>query len=139
VYSVQCTCFFDRAKSFTMIFQTVEKGDGGPPTQRHILRDKRTSTAACPLPSLLGDGDKGIEIVYGEEKNYFVLGRLEQPRQNKISFTVMTSPTNQLRMDPFHSYSLSPHTPLFQQSAGATPFYSLSAPTFPNRHPTFSF
>jgi hypothetical protein len=26
------------------------------------------------LPSALGDGDKGIEIVYGEDKKYFVLG-----------------------------------------------------------------
>jgi hypothetical protein len=34
------------------------------------------------LRSLLGDGYKGMEIVHGEEK-YCVLGRLEQPRQNK--------------------------------------------------------
>jgi hypothetical protein len=31
------------------------------------------------------------------------------------------SPTNQPRKDPFHVYSLSPHLPQFQQSAGATP------------------
>jgi hypothetical protein len=31
---------------------------------------------------LLGDGDKVIEIVYGEE-NYCVLGPLEQPRKNR--------------------------------------------------------
>ncbi len=38
--------------------------------QRHILRDRRSSTAACPLlPSLLGDGEKGIEIEYDAEKN----------------------------------------------------------------------
>jgi hypothetical protein len=30
----------------------------------------------------LGDGDKGIELVYGEKK-YFVLGRFDQPRKNK--------------------------------------------------------
>jgi hypothetical protein len=35
------------------------------------------------MPSLLGERDKGIEIVYGEEKKYFVLGRLEQPSKNK--------------------------------------------------------
>jgi len=35
---------------------------------RHILRDRRPSTAACPVPRLLGDGDKGMEKVYGEEK-----------------------------------------------------------------------
>jgi hypothetical protein len=33
-----------------------------------ILRDRRRpSTTACPLPSLLGNGDKCIEIVYGEK------------------------------------------------------------------------
>ncbi len=35
--------------------------------QRHTVRDRRPCTTA--LPSLLGDGDKWIEIVYGEEKN----------------------------------------------------------------------
>jgi hypothetical protein len=34
--------------------------------QRHILRDRGPSTTA--LLSLLGDGDKEIEIVDGEEK-----------------------------------------------------------------------
>jgi hypothetical protein len=43
---------------------------------------KRQATQHGWLPSLLGDGDKGIKIVYVEE-NFFVLGRLEQSRQNK--------------------------------------------------------
>jgi hypothetical protein len=30
---------------------------------------------------------------------------------------------DQLRKDPFHLYSLSPHLPHLQQSAGATPLY----------------
>ncbi len=30
---------------------------------------KRQATQHGCLPSLLGDGDKGIEIVFGEEKN----------------------------------------------------------------------
>jgi hypothetical protein len=38
---------------------------------------KRQATQHDCLPSLLGDGDKGIEKVYGEDKKYFVLGRLE--------------------------------------------------------------
>ncbi len=42
-------------------------------SQRQKLRERRPST--CCLPSLLGKGDEGIDIVYGEEK-YFVLGRL---------------------------------------------------------------
>jgi hypothetical protein len=36
----------------------------------------------CP-PSLLGDENQGTEIVHGEEKKYFVMGRPEQPGQNK--------------------------------------------------------
>jgi hypothetical protein len=42
---------------------------------------KRQATQHGCLPRLLDDGDKGIEIVYGE-----ALGRFEQPRQNKNSF-----------------------------------------------------
>ena len=44
---------------------------------------KRQATQHGCLPSLLDNGYKGSEIVYGEEKKYFVLGRLEQPKQNK--------------------------------------------------------
>ncbi len=46
---------------------------------------KRQAAQHGCLFSLLGDGDKGIEIVYGavRKKKIFVLGRLEQPRQNK--------------------------------------------------------
>jgi hypothetical protein len=35
------------------------------------------------LPSLLGDWDKGIVIVYGVRKKTFCTGSLEQQRQNK--------------------------------------------------------
>jgi hypothetical protein len=34
--------------------------------QRHILTDRRPCTAACPVPSFLDDGEKEIEIEYGE-------------------------------------------------------------------------
>jgi hypothetical protein len=45
---------------------------------------KRQATQHGCLPSLLGDGDKENEIVYGEKKkNNLYLGRLEQPRQYK--------------------------------------------------------
>jgi hypothetical protein len=43
---------------------------------------KRQATQHGSLSSLLGDGDKGIEIVNGEEKS-FCTGRLEQLRMNK--------------------------------------------------------
>ncbi len=46
----------------------------------------------------------------------------------KVSCIRTTSPSNQLRKDPFHLYSLyslSPHSPQFQQLAEATPLWSL--------------
>jgi hypothetical protein len=52
------------------------------------------------LVSLLGDEDKGMEIVLGEEK-YFVLGLLEQPRQNKFSCTGTTSQRTDQGRTPF--------------------------------------
>jgi hypothetical protein len=73
------------------------------------------------LPSLLGDGDKEIEIgtVW---KKYFVLGQLGlQPRQNKNVLYWYDKPKNLTKEGPFHLYSLSPHSPQFQQAAGATP------------------
>jgi hypothetical protein len=76
---------------------------------------KRQASQHGCLPSMLSDGEKGIEIVYGEEKNIlYRQGRI------KISFTVTTSLTNHPRKDLFHFYSLSPHLPQFHQSAGAT-------------------
>ncbi len=47
------------------LFQVMTRGERD--YQRHTLRDRRSSTAACL--SLLGDENKVIEIVvYGEEK-----------------------------------------------------------------------
>jgi hypothetical protein len=46
------------------VFQVMTRGERE--YQSNIVRDRRSGTAACL--SLLGDGNKGIEIVYGEEK-----------------------------------------------------------------------
>jgi len=49
-----------------------------------VIKDtytRRQATQPGCLPSLLSDGNRGMEIVYGEKN--FVLGRLEQPGQNK--------------------------------------------------------
>ncbi len=54
---------------------------------------------ACPA-CMLGDGDKCIEIVYGEEK--------KQPRK-----------------DTYHLYSLSPHLPVSTVSRGHPSLVSL--------------
>jgi hypothetical protein len=57
-------------------------------------------------------------------KIIFCMGRLEQPRQDKnllYRYDESSEPTK----DPFHLYSVSPHSPQFQQSARA-PLSSLS-------------
>ncbi len=58
-------------------------------------------------------------------KKYFEMGRLEQPRQNKIPCTGMTSPMSQPRKDPFHLSSLSPHS-VFTSRSTALTIYGLS-------------
>ncbi len=53
-------------------------------TQRHILRDWRLGTTVCPACWAIYR-DKFREIVhYIAWEKYFVLGRLEKPRQDKI-------------------------------------------------------
>jgi hypothetical protein len=74
------------------------------------------------MPSLLGDGEKGIEIVYGEEKKIVCAGptRADKAVQNYLVPARQVQRTEQERT-PFHLSSLSPHSPKFQQSAGANP------------------
>jgi hypothetical protein len=86
--------------------------------QRYTLRDGRPSTAACPACWEMGT--KGIEKVYGEEKNILYWAYYSSLVNTKISCIGTTSPTNQPRK-PFHLSSLSPHSTQFQQLAGATP------------------
>jgi hypothetical protein len=91
--------------------------------QRH--GDRRPSTTACQ-----GCWAMGTNKVkkYAVGKIICVLGWLEQPRAGtKIYCTGTTRPTNQPRKNPFHMYSKSPHLPQFQQSAGASPLWSLWA------------
>ncbi len=80
---------------------------------------KREATQHGWLPSLLGDGNKGIVKLYGEEKNILCCARWSSQFRAKISSTGTTSPMKpkihyQPRKDPFHLYSLSPHSPQFQ-------------------------
>jgi hypothetical protein len=58
--------------------------------QRHTIRDRRPSTAACPACWTMGTkvlkkktGEDGEQQRHIREKQYFVLDRLEQPRKNK--------------------------------------------------------
>ncbi len=51
------------AENFRLLFLVMQQTDSTPETQT-----KRQVTLHDCLPSLLGDGDKWIEIVYSEEK-----------------------------------------------------------------------
>ncbi len=46
--------------------------------------DQRQATQQGCLPSLLGDGDEGIEIVYGRGKRYFVLGLAAKAKHKSL-------------------------------------------------------
>jgi hypothetical protein len=75
--------------------------------------------------SLLDDGDREIEIVYDWEKNIFYWADWSSQGRPKISCTDMISPTNQPRKDPYHVFSLSPHSPQFQKVGRGRPSLSL--------------
>ncbi len=65
---------------------------------------KRQATQHNCLLSLLCDGDKGIELVYDEENFFFLLDRLEQPRQNEK--LLVPARQDQRTKGPLHLYSL---------------------------------
>ncbi len=93
-------------------------GEGKLESETHTQR--QAIQHGC-LPSLLGDGDKGIEIVYGGEKIFGTgLTTVEQPRQDKSPLVPerRAQRTNQGRT-PFICTLQSPHSPQFQQSAVA--------------------
>jgi hypothetical protein len=74
------------------------------------LTNRQSTQHGC-LPSLLGDRDEGIEIVYGEEKQ--ILYGVDQGSEGrtKISCIGSTTPTNQPKKDSFYLHSLSLHAP----------------------------
>jgi hypothetical protein len=73
-------------------------------------------------------GEKGIEIVYGEGKKYFVLGRLQSSQgRTKISFTSTTRRTNQSKKGPLSfDLSESPFTSVSAVSRGHPSLVSLA-------------
>ncbi len=79
---------------------------------------KRQATQHGCLPSLLGDGDKCIEIVYGEEKIFYTGPTRADKTEQKFSSTGTTGPTNKPKKDPFHLYCLSPFTSVSTVSKG---------------------
>ncbi len=88
----------------------------------YVLRDRRPSTAACPACWAMG---QKFEVMYFEENKILFCSQ----GRTKISCIGTRSPTNQPRKDPFHLYSLSPHSPQFQQSTGAATLQSLRSST----------
>ncbi len=58
------------------------------------------------LPNLLGDGDKGIEIVNGEEKILFTGPTRAAKDKQKFLVPARQAQTSQPKMDPFHLSSL---------------------------------
>jgi hypothetical protein len=90
--------------------------------RRSPLYTKRQVNQHGCLPSFLGEGDK-IEIVYGEETKYFVLVRLEQPRQDKNLLYWYDKPHEPTtgRTLSFVLFESSLTVPGFQQSERATP------------------
>ncbi len=80
-------------------------------TETHIKRQAARHDCLPTVHSLLGDGDKLIEIVYGEEKYILYCADQSSQGKTKISCTGTMSPTNQLMKDTIHVYSLSLHLP----------------------------
>jgi hypothetical protein len=85
--------------------------------RRNQSRDRRPCTTACP--EFAGRWGQINWNSVCEEK-IFEVGRRGQP---KISCTGTTRPTNQPREDPFHFYSLSPHSPQFNSQQWPTLSY----------------
>jgi hypothetical protein len=79
---------------------------------------KRLATQHGCLPSLLGDGDNGIEIVYSEEKNIFCIYQTRAPRQNKKLWYRQERPNDPTKKG-YLSFVLfeSPFAPQFQPTS----------------------
>ncbi len=83
------------------------------PDQSHTLGDSfRPSTAACPACWAMGTNELKYCMM---RKKYIVLCRVEQPSQNKNPLCRHDKPNKPTKKGPFHLFSLSPHTPQFQQ------------------------
>jgi hypothetical protein len=82
--------------------------------QRNTLRDRRPSTAASP-PAAGPMGTRELKKCTMRKK-YFVLGRLEQPRQNKNLLDLHDKPNEPTKERPLSYVLLEPHSPQFQQS-----------------------
>ncbi len=90
--------------------------------RRHTFRERRPCTTACPGCRRRWGHINWNSVRWGK---FFFLADQSSLGLIKVPCTDTTSPTNHPRKDPFHMYSLSPHSPQFQQSAGSIPLWSL--------------
>jgi hypothetical protein len=98
------------------------------PCQRHTLRYRRPSTTACPACWVIRTFK---ELNYCKAgKTYFVLSRLEQPRQNKnlLYRHYMPLPNEPTREGPLLSVLFEPPFPSVSNSEQGPPLSSLSGP-----------
>jgi hypothetical protein len=82
--------------------------------QRHLLRDRRCGTTACPPCWAMGTPDKQSIIESRVEKNNMYWAdycRAAKAGQKSL----VPARGTQRRKNPFHMYSLSPYLPQFQQ------------------------
>ncbi len=101
-------------------------------THRHILRDLRPSTTACPVCWAMGD--KRTETVYGEVKKYFVCWPTRAATAEQI-YLVPTRPAqrNNQGRTPFISTLWVPICLSFNSQQGP-PLFSLSGRTCRSSH-----
>ncbi len=92
-------------------------------TRDHILRDTRPSTAAWPARWAMGTKELKLCMV---RKKYFILGRLQQPRQNKSILYRHDKPNKPAKEGPL-SFVLfeSPFIPVSTVSRGHPSVISL--------------
>ncbi len=74
-------------------------------TQRHVLRERRPSATACP--DCWAMETQKVKKCAVRKKKYFVLGWLEQLRQDKNLLHRHDSPMNQPMKEPFNLYTKS--------------------------------
>jgi hypothetical protein len=88
-------------------------------TAKELRDTKRQATQNGCLGILLGDGDKEIEIAYGEEKKFCTELTRAAKAEQKSLVPARQSPTKQRRKDPFHFVlKESPFTSVFADSRG---------------------
>jgi hypothetical protein len=103
-FHILCTYFADYcvmslAVRKVLALSSVPKEWRPTKPEMHILRDRRPSTAACPACWAMWTKELKYCIVRWGKK-YFILGRLEQPRQPKQFFFQHDKPNEPTKEGP---------------------------------------